>query len=153
MCVFKSTRAIPARQIFPESLNHWKRLQKARVAAEVLLLSLQKQREGKRGGTLGGEKEGEESRVRMSKNLTRLTVKTQGYRQGTQAGRRKHLIFLYVDVKLDCSTANPTTSSWCQLLLKASPIPLEPWVKRNQLQCLACKCLTINQHHKTLPGS
>ncbi len=58
ICVYlQDTRANPAEQIFPEFLNHWRRLQKARVAADVLVLSLQKQREGD-GGTHGRRERG-----------------------------------------------------------------------------------------------
>lgn len=39
------------------------------------------------------------------------------------------------------------------MLLTASLLSLEPTLKRNQALCLACKCLTINQHHKTQSGS
>lgn len=44
-------------------------------------------------------------------------------------------------------------SSWASVLLTASLLPLEPILKRNQPLCLACKCLTVNQHHKTHSGS
>ena len=48
---------------------------------------------------------------------------------------------------------HPTDESWPSVLLTASLLPLEPTLKRNQPLCLACKCLTINQHHKTQSGS
>lgn len=48
---------------------------------------------------------------------------------------------------------HPTDDSWPSMLLTASLLPLEPTLKRNQPLCLACKCLTINQHHKTQSGS
>lgn len=43
--------------------------------------------------------------------------------------------------------------SWTIKLLTAALLPLEPTLKRNQPLCLACKCLTINHHHKTHSGS
>lgn len=50
---------------------------------------------------------------------------------------------------LGCSTDHPALTSWPGVLWTASLLPLEPTLKRNQPLCLACKCLTINQHHKT----
>lgn len=52
----------------------------------MLLLSLQKQRE--KGKTWGGERRKKESRVRMTKRLTGVTVKKQGYTQ-TDTNRKK----------------------------------------------------------------
>lgn len=46
------------------------------------------------------------------------------------------------------STDHPTAGFWPRQLTAASLLPLEPRLKGNQPWCLACKCLTINQHHK-----
>lgn len=54
--------------------------------ADVLLLSLQKQRE--RGNMGERERRKKESRVRMTKRLTGVTVKKQGYTQ-TDTNRKK----------------------------------------------------------------
>ncbi len=151
ICVYLRAheQAIPAKQIFPEFLNHWRRLQKVRVAADVLVLSLQKQNGGRGRGTQGGrERRKEERTVKMAKRLTEVTVKKRGYtRREKKAERRLNVRFkrgndvfgvvcVCVCVRvwcggglLGCSTDHPTAGSWPSVLLTASLLPLEPTLK------------------------
>lgn len=70
------------KQIFPETLNHRRRLQKARVATDVLVLFLEKQRGGERGTkSTGWERE---KRARMTKRLNTVTVKEKGHSKRTR---------------------------------------------------------------------
>lgn len=59
------------------------------------------------------ERAKKESRVRMTKRLTGVTVKKQGYTQtGTNRKKgKKRNFFLYGNVKLGCSTDHPTAGS------------------------------------------
>lgn len=98
VCALSSAAEIAAKLIFPEFLNHSGRLQKAKEAADVLVLSLQKQRQSWSGEHIGGggEKEGNgERRVRMTKGLTGVTVeKKKHIERGMQTERRRKCKFV-----------------------------------------------------------